>query len=350
MVVWEGAPEDVEALADRLGCDILRSARPEEEILRRLHGTEILFFETAPDSAAYRLGREVLEAPGDRRLALPQRFGNSDLVLAPLRLRKDADEIRAIRRAAKIAAEVLEECLPLLVPGIREFQFMEMMNAAMRVRGCEPSFDTIVASGVSAATLHYRQGQREIAVDQLLLVDWGVELSLYASDITRTFPVSGRFSPIERKVYEVVLAAQTEVIRAVKPGAKLGTLYDRAVRVLTEGLVSLKVLKGRVPKLIETGAYKPYFPHRIGHSLGLDVHDGFLHRLSDARLEPGMVITIEPALYFPEGVGKVHPLGIRIEDDVVVTAKGCELLTPEIPKDPEELCGWVESCTGAAGW
>jgi len=172
----------------------------------------------------------------------------------------------------------------------------------------------------------------------MLLIDCGAEYSMYAADITRVFPVSGTFSGPRRDVYEIVLAAQKAAIRAVRPGADVAAVYRAAARVLVEGLVELGVLRGKASRLLERGAYRPYFPHSIGHTLGLDVHDiGRMRGERRLTLQEGMVISIEPGLYFTSRAGKVPACGVRIEDDVLVTAGGARVLSAAFPKEPGEI-------------
>src|SRR5690606_27909932 len=212
-----------------------------------------------------------------------------------------------------------------------------------RKRGSEfPAYPPIVGGGANACILHYRENSAELRAGELVLIDAGAEVDCYASDITRTFPVGGRFGPEQRAVYEIVLAAQAAAIAEVRPGRHWNAPHDAAVRVLTEGLVELGLLRGDVDGLIESGAYRRYYMHRTGHWLGMDVHDVGDYKVADQwrELEPGMTLTVEPGLYIaaaddvPAGFANI---GIRIEDDVLVTRDGVEVLSRDTPKRIDDI-------------
>ncbi len=210
-------------------------------------------------------------------------------------------------------------------------------------RRADISYYPIVGSGPNSCVLHYRDNNRQLQDGELLLIDAGCEFDYYASDVTRTFPVGGRYSRRQRAVYEVVLEAQQAAIAKVRAGAHWNEPHDAAVRAITQGLVRLGLLKGRVPKLIKDGAYRRFFMHRVGHWLGMDVHDVGEYKVGDRwrLLEPGMVTTIEPGIYIPPGSKGVRRewwgIGVRIEDDVVVTDGKPEVLTAGMPTDPDEI-------------
>ena len=210
-------------------------------------------------------------------------------------------------------------------------------------RRADISYHPIVGSGPNSCVLHYRENSRQMQDGELLLIDAGCELDYYASDVTRTLPVGGRYSRRQRAVYEVVLEAQRAAIAKVRAGAHWNEPHEAAVRAITQGLVRLGLLKGRVPKLIKDGAYRRFFMHRVGHWLGMDVHDVGEYKVGDQwrLLEPGMVTTIEPGIYIPRGSKDVRRewwgIGVRIEDDVVVTDGKPEVLTAGMPTDPDEI-------------
>jgi Xaa-Pro aminopeptidase len=215
--------------------------------------------------------------------------------------------------------------------------------------GARTAYPPIVGGGANGCILHYTENNAPLNDGELLLIDAGAEVEGYASDITRTFPVNGRFSPAQRDVYELVLSAQKAAIAKVKPGNHWNDPHDAAVRVLTKGLVELGLLKGQPAKLIREGDYRRFYMHRTGHWLGLDVHDVGDYKIDDQwrLLEPGMVMTVEPGLYIParsKGVTRRWwDIGVRIEDDVLVTAEGSEVLTRALPSDPET----IEAMVGA---
>jgi Xaa-Pro aminopeptidase len=268
--------------------------------------------------------RSGTRAPGEMR----------DLrgLLDQMRLTKDAHEIDHMRRAAEIASAGHARAMRACRPGMAEYELEAELSYEFRRRGADGhAYTPIVAGGINACILHYVENNRLLAGHSLVLIDAGCELAGYASDITRTFPVGGRFSPEQREVYEIVLAAQAAAIAAVRPGASFMAYHQAALRVLTQGLIDLKVISGSVDGAIESEAYKPWYMHRTGHWLGLDVHDVGDYRAGTAdddwvRLEPGMVLTVEPGLYFRPAAPvpmHLHGIGVRIEDDVLVTAEGC---------------------------
>jgi Xaa-Pro aminopeptidase len=231
-------------------------------------------------------------------------------------------------------------------PGRHEYEIEAELLCAFRSGGAEaPAYTSIVASGANACVLHYIFNNQPLRDGDLLLIDAAAEFGSYAADITRTFPVNGRFSAAQKDAYELVLAAQAAAIGEVRPGSHWNAPHDAAVRVLTQGMVDLKLLEGSVDGLIESKAYDRFYMHRTGHWLGLDVHDAGEYKLGGEwrPLQPGMTLTVEPGLYIrpaddvPEALWNI---GIRIEDDVAVTASGCEVLTSP-PKTVAEIEAWM---------
>jgi Xaa-Pro aminopeptidase len=221
-----------------------------------------------------------------------------------------------------------------------------------RLHNADVSYHPVVGSGPRSCILHYHENDQPLNDGDLLLVDAGCEYQCYAADITRTFPINGRFTPEQRAVYEIVLEANLAAIAKVGPGHHWNEPHEAAVRVVTQGLVRLGLLKGRVAKLERDAAYRRFFMHRTGHWLGLDVHDVGDYKTGDdwRVLEPGMVMTVEPGIYIPAGMRGVpkrfHNIGIRIEDDVLVTASGAEVLTAGAPKEPDEIEALMASQPG----
>ncbi len=268
-------------------------------------------------------------------------------VLDGMRLIKDADELNVMRRAAKIASDAHRRAMQTTRPGMMEYEVEAELGHEFRRRGAQaPAYTSIVAGGSNACVLHYVENKAELNHGDLLLIDAGCELDGYASDITRTFPVSGEFSAAQRDVYELVLAAQAKAIDAVKPNAPFDAYHEAALRILVRGLIDLKLCKGSVDKVIETGGYRQFYMHRTGHWLGLDVHDAGDYKKNgkSVKLEPGMVVTVEPGCYIrpAKNVPKAFwNIGIRIEDDVLVTKSGREVLTspPKTVHDIEQVMG-----------
>lgn len=266
-----------------------------------------------------------------------------DHVLHEMRLFKSRGELEQMREAARIAARAHLRAMRFCRPGRFEYEIAAEIRHEFERARADLSYLPIVGGGANGCILHYRENSAELRAGDLLLIDAGCEYECYASDITRTFPVSGRFTPAQRAAYEVVLEANQAAIEAVRAQQDWNRPHEVAVQLLTAGMVRLGLLKGRVPSLIKSGAYRRFYMHRTGHWLGMDVHDVGDYKIGDQWrvLEPGMVLTIEPGLYIAPGTRGVPPelrsLGIRIEDDVLVTRDGHEVLTDGVPKDPDAI-------------
>ncbi|HXK55097.1 MAG TPA: M24B family metallopeptidase, partial [Gammaproteobacteria bacterium] len=282
----------------------------------------------------------------------PLEFVALDHYLHDMRLYKSRSEIKIMRDAARISAKAHVQAMKTCRPGLGEWQLeAELVHTCTAAGARDQAYSPIVGGGANACVLHYTENRAELRDGDLLLIDAGCELDCYASDITRTFPVNGRFSSPQRALYELVLRAQLAAIDKVRPGNHWNDPHMAAVRVITKGLVELGILKGYVPTLIKNEAYKRFYMHRTGHWLGMDVHDVGDYKVDGEwrLLEPGMVLTVEPGLYIPEGCKGVAKkwwnIGIRIEDDVVVTRSGCEVLTRDAPKGVAE----IETLMGGSG-
>lgn len=263
-------------------------------------------------------------------------------ILARMRLIKDREEIQCIRRASHVTTEALLAAMCAVRPGLLEDELKAVLSERFQFCSCIPAFPSIVASGPNATVLHHETGSRRIQEGDLVLIDAGAEWGRYASDVTRTFPASGRFTPEQKAVYDTVLRARAAALERIGPGEKWGASHRAAVRALTKGLLNLGALKGSVSSLIKERVYSRYYPHNTSHWVGLDVHDPGPSNVSvpEVILEPGMVISVEPGLYFPPWDHKApHPLrgiGIRIEDTVLITSNGHSILTP-MPLDSDEI-------------
>jgi Xaa-Pro aminopeptidase len=287
-----------------------------------------------------RLMRWVNEVRGRARAGVkaPPTFSDVNVLLDEMRVVKDAAEVEVMRRAGKIAAAAHRRAMQLARPGVGEFAIEAELLHEFRRNGAQaPAYTSIVASGAHACVLHYVENDGTLADGDLLLIDAGCELDGYASDITRTFPVNGRFSSPQRDIYELVLAAQSAAIAQVKPGNRWNDPHDAAVRVLAQGFVDFGLLEGPLDQVLETESYKKFYMHRTGHWLGLDVHDAgeYKHDGEWRALVPGMTLTVEPGCYIRpgEGVpGHYANIGVRIEDDALVTQSGCEIITADAPK------------------
>jgi len=280
-------------------------------------------------------------------VAAPAAISDVRTVLDDMRLVKDAHELDVMRRAAQISTSAHKRAMRAAAPGRAEYEIEAELLHEFRHGGAQaPAYTSIVAGGANACVLHYVQNDARLNAGELLLIDAGCELDGYASDITRTFPVNGKFSAAQRDIYQLVLAAQAAAIAEVVPGASWNAPHDAAVRVLAQGLIEFGLCKGSVDKVIESGDYRQFYMHRTGHWLGLDVHDAGDYKRDGAwrKLEPGMVLTVEPGCYIRPGAGvPAHfaNIGIRIEDDVAVTAKGNEVLTLAAPKTVADIEAWM---------
>ena len=277
----------------------------------------------------------------------PQEFVALDHLLHDMRLFKSRPELDAMRHSAKVAVAAHKRAMRFAKPGRMEYEVMAELLHEFHRSNADISYHPIVGGGANSCILHYHENDAELSDGDLLLIDAGCEYELYASDITRTFPVGGRFTPEQRAVYEVVLEAQYAAIDKTRPGNHWNDPHDAAVKVITQGLVKLGLLKGKVPNLIRDGAYRTFFMHRTGHWLGMDVHDVGDYKVGEQWrvLEPGMALTIEPGIYIPAGSKGVPKrwwnIGIRIEDDVAVTKEGHEVLTAGLIKEPEDIEKWM---------
>ncbi|HZF22868.1 MAG TPA: aminopeptidase P N-terminal domain-containing protein [Burkholderiales bacterium] len=265
------------------------------------------------------------------------------LFVDDMRLIKDPHELGTMRRAAAISTEAHRRAMRATRPGLREYEVEAEIVHEFRRRGAQaPAYTPIVAGGANSCVLHYVQNDAILKDGDLLLIDAGCELDGYASDITRTFPVGGKFAGPQRDIYEMVLAAQAAAIAEVKPGAEWENPHNAAVKVLAQGMVDLGLCKGTVNSAIESGDYRRFFMHRTGHWLGLDVHDAGDYKRNGkwVELNPGMVLTVEPGCYVRPGEGvpeKFWNIGVRIEDDALVTGNGCEIITTAAPKKIEDI-------------
>ena len=274
----------------------------------------------------------------------PGEFLDLDHLLHDLRLYKSAAEIRLMKQAGKIAAEAHIRAMKTCKPGIGEYQLEAEIQHEFGRNGARfPAYNSIVGAGKNACILHYTENSGTVKDGDLVLIDAGCELEHYAADITRTFPANGTFSKEQKALYELVLKSQLAAIKTIKPGNHWNQFHDATVKVITKGLVELGLLKGTVSQLIKKEAYKDFYMHRAGHWLGMDVHDVGDYKVGDKWrvLEEGMVMTVEPGIYVAPDNKKVakkwRGIGIRIEDDVVVTKTGCDVLTKHAPKTVKEI-------------
>jgi Xaa-Pro aminopeptidase len=346
--IWDGPRAGVEGAVEAFGADV---AFPIDELPKRLPdylgNVERLHYRLAQnDKADAQLFDclNLLRRGGRRGVMAPETIIDSSMHLHEMRLRKSEAELATMRRAAGITKEAHLRAMQIASPGMHEYEIDAELLHIFRKHGSErPAYESIVGSGPNATILHYRAGDRVMNDGELLLIDAGCELGYYASDVTRTFPVNGKFSDEQRAVYEVVLRAQKACIEEVKPGATLEALHEGAVRSITAGLIDIGLLEGDLDALIEDKKYEPFYMHRTSHWLGMDVHD-VGHYYVDGQhrpLEPDFVLTVEPGVYIGTDAEEVDErwrgIGVRIEDDVLVTKSGHEVLTAGIPKEIDEV-------------
>ncbi|KJK08820.1 MULTISPECIES: Xaa-Pro aminopeptidase [Pseudomonas] len=285
----------------------------------------------------------------------PNEFVALDHLLHDMRLYKSAAEVKVMREAAAISARAHVRAMQACRAGLREYSLEAELDYEFRKGGAKmPAYGSIVAAGRNGCILHYQENDALLKDGDLVLIDAGCEIDCYASDITRTFPVSGQFSPEQKAIYELVLKAQEAAFAVIAPGKHWNHAHEATVQVITEGLVALGLLKGDVQALIESEAYRAFYMHRAGHWLGMDVHDVGEYKVGGQwrELEPGMALTVEPGIYIGadnQSVAKKwRGIGVRIEDDVVVTKQGCEILTSGVPKTVAEIEALMAAARSAA--
>ena len=346
MEIWDGRRAGVEGAVEHYKADCAYAISKLDEYLPQLMEERERIYYPVGRYAEYdemvvkwlntarRRGRSGIRSPGE--------IVDIGQILHKMRLFKQPDEIEIIKQAAEISATAHRQAMLTSQPGMTEYGVQAEIERCFRQHGCEPAYPSIVASGENACVLHYIENSDELRDGALLLVDAGAELDCYASDITRTFPINGQFSGPQRAVYEVVLEAQKCAIEAARPGNRYNDVNDAATEVLVEGLISLGILKDSKDEALEKKTYQTYYMHKIGHWIGLDVHDVGTYRddVGWRKLEPNIYMTIEPGLYLSpseELDSKWHGIGIRIEDDVLITETGPLILTSNVPKEISEI-------------
>jgi Xaa-Pro aminopeptidase len=355
--LWEGRRAGVGGAQEHYGADEAHPIEDADEVIPRLlENCERLYY---PLGSNPDLDRRVMDWVNQVRAKVrtgvraPVEFVALDHLLHEQRLVKTTQELRIMRKAAHISAGAHRQLMHVCKPGMWEYELEATFVHACALQGGRfQAYPPIVGSGANACVLHYVDNRHQLREGDLVLVDAGCEYGGYASDITRTFPVNGRFSEPQRELYELVLAAQAAAIKTARPGNRWDAPHKAAVRVLTRGLVDLGILEGTktdVAKLIKEEKYKPFYMHRTGHWLGMDVHDVGDYKVGGKwrLLEPGMVITVEPGLYIAGDKESVperyRNIGIRIEDDVVITEDGNDVLSADAPKTVADIESWMST-------
>ncbi len=344
--LWDGARAGQDGAVDNFGADDAFPIDDIDDILPgiiepcdRVYYTMGMYSEFDARIAGW---VNSLRSGLSRGLHTPHEFVALDHLLHDMRLYKSRTEIAAMRRSAKVAVEAHKRAMRMTRPGVYEYEVEAEFRHEFRRNDAWVSYSPIVGGGANACILHYVENNAELKDGDLLLIDAGCELDYYASDITRTFPVSGRFSPEQRAVYDIVLEAQLAAIEKTVKGNHWNEPHDAAVKVITRGLRKLGLIDGTLPRLIKDQAYKPFYMHRTGHWIGMDVHDVGDYKVGDEWrvLETGMVTTVEPGIYIPNKrniPARFRNIGIRIEDDVAITAKGPDVLSKGLVKDPDDI-------------
>jgi len=351
METWYGRREGTEGAEKNFG---VQKAHPVEKFSKMLgsllDGHEKLYYRFGVDKSLDEMILGYLSAQRFRRLKTaypPHTIIDPTLIIHEMRLHKTSDEIDLMQRSADIASEAHILAMKKVKPGMNEFQVEALMEGYMRDNGASGvAYNSIIGGGDNATILHYVENNADLEDGDLLLIDAGAEYEGYASDITRTFPVNGRFSKPQREIYDVVLETQKACVEATVSGTTIKERQDLSIELLTEGMKKLGLLKGAVKTLIKNKKYESYYMHGVGHYIGMDVHDAGRYFTDQSAkesrpFEPGMVLTVEPGIYVapddksaPE---KYRGIGVRIEDDVLVTEDGNRNLTAKVPKEAEEI-------------
>lgn len=349
--VWQGRRLGTERAVAELGVDY---CAPIEEVsqhlLRLLDGVERVYHDHQNELLTQQLmgaAAQLRQAP-KRGLQAPQGWVDLQPWLADMRMLKSEQELAVMRKAAAISVLGHQRAMRFAQPLRYEYQVAAEIHHEFAMHGAlSPAYNSICGAGENACILHYTDNNAQLQDGDLLLIDAGAEYLGYAGDITRTFPVNGRFTPPQRDLYNVVLAAQEAALETLRPGSDLAAALSAAGAQLTEGLFELGILQGSLAELHAAQAYRPFMIHGLGHWLGLDVHDVGTYSSAgkNRTFEPGMVLTIEPGVYIPQGMPGVDPqwhgMGIRIEDNVIITASGYENMTSDAPKTVAEIEQWM---------
>lgn len=347
MEIWHGRRTGLEGAKSIYGADEVYAIDEVDEVMPKLIENRESIYYTLGKDAAFdnRLIHWVNTVRGKARTGVqsPQAFISLDPLIHDMRLIKSKTEIKLMRKAAEISAKAHIKAMQTCKPGIKEYAVEAEIAHTFTKHGCPNAYNPIVGGGENGCILHYTENNTLLNDGELLLIDAGAELDLYASDITRTFPINGTFSPEQTQIYNIVLKAQLAAIKKIKPGNHWNQPHEAAVKVLTQGLIDIGLLRGELKTLINDNAYQAFYMHRTGHWLGIDVHDVGDYKIDGKwrKFEEGMVLTIEPGLYIAansKGVNKKWwNIGIRIEDDIVVTKDGYDILSKDTPKTISEI-------------
>ncbi len=346
--IWVGRRAGVEGAKSEFGANqSYPIAEFDDRLQDILDGAEKLYYRLGVQADLdHKIIRQISEmrAINRRPIHAPRTIIDPATIVHEMRVLKSAGEIELMQRAADIAAEAHVEAMKAVRPGMKEYEVEALIEQVFRRHGAAgPAYTSIVGAGANATVLHYINNDGDLRDGELLLVDAGAEYKGYASDITRTFPINGRYTKAQREIYDLVLAAQMSCVEMVRPGVTHDELKAHSVEVLTEGMVRLGLLKGEPATLIKEEKYKQFYMHGLGHLLGIDVHDvGIYYYDKRSRaLEPGVVMTVEPGIYVAPETKDIPEqylgIGVRIEDDVLCTQNGPRVLTTKVPKHADEI-------------
>ena len=346
--IWDGRRAGVEGAMSDFGAHAaFPIAEFDSKLSEMLNGSEILYYRLGVNSDLDEMIiKEIarLRSLNRKPIHPPQTIVDPASIIHEMRVLKNPDELEIMQTAADIAAEAHVEAMKAARPGMQEYQLEALIEQTFRKRGAAgPAYTSIVGSGANATVLHYINNDAELRDGDLLLIDAGAEYKGYASDITRTFPVNGRYTGAQREIYDLVLKAQMSCVEMVRPGVTHDQLKQHSIEVLTEGMVELGLLKGEPEELIKEKKHEQFYMHGLGHMIGIDVHDvGRYYFGEQSRaLEPGVVMTVEPGIYISPETKDIPEqylgIGVRIEDDVLCTNNGPRVLTSKVPKQAEEI-------------
>ena len=346
--IWDGRRAGVEGAKSEFGAtEAFPTGEFESKLREFLDGADVLYYRLGVDRELDNvIIKEIsnMRASNRKPVHPPQTIIDPATIVHEMRVLKTAEEIEVMQAAADIAAEAHCEAMKAVKPGMQEYQIEALIEQIFRRHGASgPAYTSIVGAGPNATVLHYINNDGELHDGDLLLVDAGAEYKGYASDITRTFPINGRYTQAQREIYDLVFKAQMACVEMVRPGTTHDQLKQHSIEVLTEGMVELGLLQGEPEALIEEKKYEKFYMHGLGHMLGIDVHDvGRYYFEKESRaLEPGVVMTVEPGLYIAPDTKDVPEkylgIGVRIEDDVLCTNNGPRVLTSKVPKHAEEI-------------
>ena len=344
--IWHGKRLGAEAALARFSLDeAFELQELEEALLASIQGQDNVYFSLGHNKSHDRLFTEALNTLRDapKESLAPRAVHDLQPMLHEMRLFKSACEVAVMKAAGEINARAHKRAMQFAAPGCYEYQLEAEIHHEFAMAGARsPAYSTIVGSGENACILHYTQNNAQVNDGDLILIDAGAEYQGYAADITRTFPANGKFTHAQREIYSVVLKAQKSVLDMLAPGVTLSEAMLHSVEIITQGLVDLGVLEGSVAENLENETWREFYMHGLGHFLGLDVHDVGNYKIDgeDRPLKPGMVITVEPGVYIShnsDAPEKYKGIGVRIEDDVVITATGVDILTADVPKDIDAI-------------